>query len=90
VQLSETLTHRSFAEWNYLVRGLMVLWEIANRLEIEDRLEEMLAGDCDGALSELLGLVGNACRPAQSLSPDEALALVRLPVQFAASAASLS
>jgi hypothetical protein len=59
--LPERLHHRRFAEWNYLVRGLVEVWEIARLVGLEEQLEQRLAEDRDGSLTEMLGEIGNEC-----------------------------
>ena len=52
--LSEKLQQRSFVEWNYLVRGLVEVWEMARLLGFEQHLEEALRADSEAVLAEKL------------------------------------
>jgi len=61
MRLPDQLQQRSFTEWNHIVRGLMEVWELAQLLGVEPYLEEQLAADEDGRLSDLLGKLGNDC-----------------------------
>src|SRR5687767_13514444 len=61
MRLPESLHQRSFSDWNYLVRGLVEVWELARLLGLDEELEEQLARDEDGSLTEQLGRYGNDC-----------------------------
>lgn len=54
----ENLHHRRYAEWNYLIRGMVEVWELFRMLGIEHDLEKLLEADEDGTLFELLGRIG--------------------------------
>jgi hypothetical protein len=63
MQLPSQLEQRRFLEWNYLVKGLMQVWEIARLLEREAHLEQLLQNDGDGALMDRLAHLGNQLCP---------------------------
>jgi len=58
MRLPEALQQRPFAEWNYLVKGIVEVWELARSLGFEETLEEHLSRDEEGRLAELLGCLG--------------------------------
>lgn len=60
--LPERLQDRSFVEWNYLVQGIMEIWELARFYGVEECLEERLRHDHDATLAIWLGQVGNELR----------------------------
>lgn len=80
MRLPERLQQRSFTEWNHLVRGLVEVWEIARRLELERELEEQLAMDEGCDLAERLGRLGNDWARAASAFNLASPAGDRLPV----------
>ena len=59
VLIPEPLTQRGYADWNYLVRGLVCLWDRASAHGGEAELERLLESDDTGAMAELLGRLGN-------------------------------
>ena len=59
MHLSEVLQNRSFVEWNFVVKGLVQIWELARMLGIEQALEEQLKADHTAELSVRLGHIGN-------------------------------
>jgi hypothetical protein len=59
--LPEELHERRFDDWNYLVRGLMEVWELSRLLGMERELEQLLAQDRGGALTDRLARMGNEC-----------------------------
>jgi hypothetical protein len=61
MRLPDELQHRTFTEWNHIVRGLIEVWELARFLGIETCLEEQIAADDDCSLTDLLGRLGNDC-----------------------------
>src|SRR5579883_722492 len=58
MRLPDNLQRRSYVEWNYLVKGLVEVWEILELLHLEHYLEARLESD-DGSLAERLGQLGN-------------------------------
>jgi hypothetical protein len=60
MRLPDVLQQRPFAEWNYLVKGIVGVWELARSLGFEETLEEHLSRDEEGRLAELLGCLGCA------------------------------
>ena len=63
--LPAKLQQKNFVEWNYLVTGLMEVWEVANQMNLEQPLERKLEQDSDGTLAEWLGHIGNDLRRAE-------------------------
>jgi hypothetical protein len=61
--LPDVFHERRFADWNYMVRGLMAAWEMAGLLGLEDCLEQRLREDESGALLECLAQSGNRYAP---------------------------
>ena len=59
MRLPENLARRRFSDWNYLVRGIVEVWEFAKLLGVQEHLEQQLAMDDEGHLAELLGKLGN-------------------------------
>ncbi len=55
--LPDDLHQRSFVEWNYLVKGLVTIWEMARLLGMEEYLECALRSD--RTLVERLARIGN-------------------------------
>lgn len=68
MRLPERLHDRSFAEWNYLVRGVVEIWELARLLGVEHALEQRLASDDDCRFVERIGRLGNDCAALGRLS----------------------
>jgi len=56
----DRLHERRFADWNYLLRGLVEVWELARWLHVERAFEEALRTDSDGLLAEEIGRIGNS------------------------------
>ena len=81
MRIPDHLTERSFAEWNYLLRGIVEMWEVARGLDEQDELEERLAEDADGTAADAMGRAGNELltlgasmgRMALTHSPERAL-----------------
>jgi hypothetical protein len=67
MKLPDGLENRRFSEWNYLVCGLMEVWELARRHGVERQLEDRLLQDETGMLTELLGRLGYVCSSVASL-----------------------
>lgn len=61
MRLPDQLQHRSFTEWNHVVRGIMEMWELANLLGMESYLEDQLAHDEECRFADFLGKAGNDC-----------------------------
>ena len=59
MKLPERLTANSFAHWNFLIRGLMEVWEVAIQSGWEKDLEQLMEEDDDGRVAEELGRLGN-------------------------------
>lgn len=59
MNLPRRLTTNSFAHWNFLVRGLVEVWEVAVHSGWDADLDRMLEEDEDGRLAEELGRLGN-------------------------------
>lgn len=59
----DNLHKRSFRDWNWLIKGLVEMWELARLTGLEERLERALKRDRDGAVTERFALAGN-CWPA--------------------------
>ena len=57
--LPEQLQEQSFMTWNHTVKGLMRVWEIANKLGLERALEARLADDVDCSVVLRIAEVGN-------------------------------
>lgn len=57
--LPEKLQEQNYVTWNHTVKGLMRVWEIANKLGLERRLEERLRRDTSCALAEKVAAIGN-------------------------------
>jgi hypothetical protein len=55
--LPDGLHHKSFVEWNYIVKGLMEVWELARELGMEEYLENALREDV--VMAERLARIGN-------------------------------
>ncbi len=64
--LPETLHHRRFTEWNYMVRGLVTVWELFRLAGMEEVLEQYLCRDQDGVLVDRLARIGNECSTIES------------------------
>jgi hypothetical protein len=59
MRLPQSLQDRPFTEWNYIVRGLMEMYELARAAGVETRFERMIEQDSEGTLIEMLGRAGN-------------------------------
>jgi hypothetical protein len=57
--LPEQLQEQSFMTWNHTVKGLMRVWEIANKFGMGERLEERLRDDPSCELARLTAEIGN-------------------------------
>ena len=57
--LPEELQEQNYVTWNHTVKGLMRVWEIANKLGLEQRLEDRLRSDEGCALAERAAEIGN-------------------------------
>lgn len=53
------LQQRCYVEWNYLVKGLMEVWDMACTLNMECHVEQSLLDDAEGQVAEWLGDLGN-------------------------------
>ena len=58
MRLPDRLQNRCFTEWNYVVRGVVEIWEMARLLGLEQELEQLLARDEECELVELLAKIG--------------------------------
>lgn len=67
MQLPEQLHQRHFSDWNYLVRGLVEIWDLFHMVGLEEELEQHLTLDQDGMLTEMLGRIGNDCSTLASI-----------------------
>lgn len=78
--LPENLHERRFHEWNYLVRGLVEVWELARAYGLERQLEAALA--CDpGGLVERVARIGNGFYAlAEVLSVERAMREASMPL----------
>src|SRR5205807_1371117 len=59
MRLSQSLQDRPFTEWNYIVRGLIEMYDLARAAGVETRFERMIEQDTEGTLTEMLGRAGN-------------------------------
>lgn len=59
MRLPHNLTQSRLVHWNYVVRGIMEIWELAALAGWERDLERMLEADEDCRLAEALGRLGN-------------------------------
>lgn len=59
--LPEELQGRRFAEWNYVVKGLVEMWELARWMGMEEEYEALLRADQEGTMTDLLARIGNEC-----------------------------
>ena len=57
--LPKALQDRKLVEWNFLVRGIVEMWEMASLVGLEGVLDDHLGRDIDGRLAENLGKLGN-------------------------------
>lgn len=57
--LPEKFQDRSYVEWNHLVRGIVVIWEMAQMLGLDRYLEERLRAEDGHLVAERLGRLGN-------------------------------
>jgi hypothetical protein len=74
MRLPEPMQHMSFPEWNYTVKGLVEVWELARLLGLERSLEARLEKD-DGTLARELGVIGHDLAKAETMLRRSALAL---------------
>ena len=59
--LPDRLHELRFEDWNFAVRGLMEIWELARLTGVEGELEALLREDHGGALTDRLARLGNEC-----------------------------
>lgn len=57
--LPEKLQEMNYSTWNHTVKGLMRVWEIANKLGLDRYLNERLRSDEGCALAERVAEIGN-------------------------------
>jgi hypothetical protein len=67
MRFPDEIYDRRFTDWNYLVRGLVEVWEVAHLVGLERELEQLLAQDRGGALTDLVARVGNDSLTVSSL-----------------------
>ena len=61
MRLPEDLHYREFSDWNYVVKGLVEVWDLASELGLEELVESHVMHDHDGTVTELLARIGNDC-----------------------------
>src|SRR6476469_10929896 len=57
--LPDQLQNQSFVKWNYTVKGLMRVWTIARKFQLDCVLDQGLRNDETGLLAQRLGELGN-------------------------------
>ena len=75
MNLPARLQKRPFDEWNYIVRGLVTVWDLAAAVGLEQDLERRIIRDVDGRLTEKLARIGNECGDLADLLRLRALAV---------------
>jgi hypothetical protein len=64
MNLPDCLQERRFTEWNEILKGIMVLWDMACLLGLEQDFEARLRSTENEAALKRLGRLGNQCAPA--------------------------